>query len=197
MLTRPFQIKARQAPSNGKPRHKLGGWPDGIARVGIPECKNCKCPFQLLLQIETGDPVLRVTLPTLPLLYVLSCLYCDAYWDPIYYRMQGEGPSIECVRQRTAESGVESFEPLPEKRVEVVPLEHEWGEQEFGKHQFGGEPLWLQGPEPVHCVACDAPMQFFAQVDSEYDLMIGPDNGMMYAFLCESCRMFSTRIQYS
>ncbi len=105
--------------------------------------------------------------------------------------------AIECVHQRTAESYMESFEPLPEKQAELVPLEHEWDEEEFGKHQFGGEALWLQGPESVHCVGCDAPMQFFGQVDSEHDLMIGPDNGMMYAFLCEPCRMFSTRIQYS
>jgi hypothetical protein len=98
---------------------------------------------------------------------------------------------------------------LPEFRVELSRVKR--GERavqlDYPDHlgmrtQLGGEPDWIQDPEPPACAECHSEMTFVAQIDSiEHDSKHNPmrrpalgkqdwmfgDVGMIYVFFCFPC----------
>jgi hypothetical protein len=193
--------------------HKYGGTPSNGAN--LPICSGCGDHLHLLFQIDLADPqVDYLKLRDLDYLFILTCLNCASYEEPMYYRLENRGQEI-AVLQETPGLCVREFpDPLKEHPVwhrqlndDEYPLTESallhLLEQE-GKHQLGGEPIWLQREEHVPCVICRGEMEYIAMVDSE--LYVGEggfrerghmfgDEGILYTFICRECNVLATKAQ--
>ena len=189
-----YAVLIGQGELGAGPKHKFGGLPEGIPESRVPQCRLCRHPLHLLLQVDLTDPKLDIGLRNQAFLLVLGCLNCDSYWDPLYYRVNPLG--IEVVSQGGAETFGEFPAILPERPLAFAPLERSWSEEDEAKHQLGGAPLWIQDPQEPECCTCGEPMRFVAQVDSDWDAgtQFG-DMGILYAFLCPDCGVYATFMQ--
>lgn len=63
--------------------------------------------------------------------------------------------------------------------------------------RIGGAPSWVQGPSAAGlCPKCRKPMIFAAQfTDPPEEPWSGGEDGILYAFICETCRITATFIQ--
>jgi uncharacterized protein YwqG len=193
--------------------HKYGGVPNSLAT--LPRCSGCQDHLHLLLQIDLADPQFEfLLLGDLGYLFVITCLNCASYAEPLYYSLVDKGNRIVLLQQKPRLCVREYPDPLNEYRISYRPLSD--GEYpltqddlfrllgEKHKHQLGGLPVWIQREETVRCLACDDEMEYIAMVDSE--LIIGDggfrrdghmfgDEGILYMFVCRSCSIFATKAQ--
>lgn len=178
--------------------HKFGGYPRKFSRDSVPKCKACKHPLHLLLQVDAIDPLVGFGMKDVPYLFVMTCLNCDANWEPNFYRVTWAPPSIELLYQEEGISFAEDGWPgvLDEKPVLIKELRKKWNPEELAKHQLGGKPLWIQGEQNPDCIKCKKPMEFIAQIDTDDDveIMFG-DTGSLYAFYCPGCSVYATFMQ--
>jgi hypothetical protein len=193
--------------------HKYGGIPSSGAT--LPACSGCGGHLHLLFQIDLADPNLNyLELGKLDYFFILTCLNCASYWEPMYYRLEDKGQEVVvlqeeprmCVRQYPdiLEEHSVSYRPLKDDEYPLTEdvlfrlLEHE------GKHQLGGMPTWVQREEHIPCIACSGEMEYIAMADSE--LYIGEsgfrerghmfgDEGILYTFVCRRCGIFATKAQ--
>lgn len=63
------------------------------------------------------------------------------------------------------------------------------------RSKIGGAPDWMQAPVDVQCDSCNAPMPFYAQIDSVGDSVILADCGMVYVFVCFGCYASKSLVQ--
>jgi hypothetical protein len=191
-----FVVKIANGTPRGSYNHKFGGFPDGFDRYAVPNCVNCQQPLHLFLQIDMSDPQFGPALASNPNIHILNCLNCDSYWRPLYYRIDPKAAAIKILEQTEGDHFGEFPPVLPEEEIAFESLHRPWSPEQERKHQFGGQPFWLQGAERPACRRCDGPMQFIAQVDSDETLgiMFG-DMGLLYAFLCQKCGVFATFTQ--
>jgi|GEM_PF-1400857 uncharacterized protein YwqG len=191
-----YIIQIEEGSISSSPKHKFGGLPDGLQQDTIPQCVNCHHPLHLFFQIDLSDPQLGQLVEGIPYIWILNCLNCDSYWTPLYYRVGRGGVNIELLEQAKGEHFGEFSKILQEKRILLTPMVHPWGEEDKKKHQFGGNPFWVQSEEVPNCKLCGKQMKFVAQVDSDWDVGIQfGDMGLLYAFLCEDCFVFATFMQ--
>lgn len=193
--------------------HKYGGVPSNSAT--IPKCFGCRDHLHLLVQIDLADPNFAFLLiGDLGYLFVITCLNCASYVEPMYYSVTEKGSQISLLQQKPRQCVREYSVPLNEYRISYRPLND--GEypltdddlfrllDEKYKHQLGGLPVWIQREETVHCLACAGEMEYIAMVDSE--LYVGEnglrkeghifgDNGILYVFVCRACEIFATKAQ--
>jgi hypothetical protein len=189
-------IRILEGPPIGTPKHKFGGIPEGFLEELCPRCSNCRHPLHLFLQIDTRDASLGLRIDRIPYLFVLNCLNCLGYFDPLCYKVSKDCRSIEVLSQRQSEYFGEFPPVLPERGVQFDPLPRQWAHEDERKHQLGGLPFWVQDEEVPRCKECNKPMAFLAQVDSDFDAgtQFG-DMGLLYAFLCRTCSMYATFAQ--
>jgi hypothetical protein len=156
---------------------------------------NCRHPFHLFLQLDLSDPALGVSLQGLPFLWILNCLNCDTYWTPLYFESREDRVSL--VQAQDPGTYFGEFPPvLPERSISLSPLAEAFSEDDVKKHQFGGEPLWVQSEEKLACPKCKKLMKFAAQIDSDEDAGIQfGDLGTLYAFFCDQCLIVATFMQ--
>jgi len=66
------------------------------------------------------------------------------------------------------------------------------------RHQLGGQPSRLLGPEewPI-CRECENPMVFWGQLDSINDEFCIADAGLIYVFICLECNEVKAVIETS
>ena len=188
-----LKITMEKSAGSGDVKHKFGGVPDGIA-AGAPDCVNCGHPLHLFLQIDLADPAVGVAMAEAAMAYVFSCLNCDSYWAPLRYKIK-DG-MMETLAQEKGEAFGEFSPILSEMGITLSPLDKPFGNHDEKKHQFGGNPLWIQGEEGPRCSTCAEEMTFLAQVDSDYDLdiMFG-DMGTLFAFVCAKDHEYATFMQ--
>ncbi|WP_298318030.1 hypothetical protein [uncultured Aquimarina sp.] len=85
--------------------------------------------------------------------------------------------------------------PLKETNVvlAITPKEYTNQEWEGNCNRIGGDPIWIQEPEYLHCPKCNSKMSFIFQLDSGLpdlnenggnEIMFGND-GICYAFWCD------------
>jgi hypothetical protein len=194
-------------------KHKYGGTPSNGAI--LPVCSGCRGRLHLLMQIDLADPELGyLNLNGPDYLLILTCLNCASYEKPMHYRLVGKRPEIVVLHEEPGVCVQEYPDPLVEHPVQLRALkDNEYPatetnllhllEQE-GKHQVGGEPIWVQYKEYVQCIVCTDVMEYIAMVDSE--LYIGEngfrerghmfgDEGILYVWACRKCNVLATKAQ--
>jgi hypothetical protein len=193
--------------------HKYGGVPSNGAT--LPRCSACGDHFHLLFQIDLADPkLIFLKLDALDFLFIITCLNCASYEEPLYYRLENKGQDIVILREKPHTCVPEYPDPLEEYLVSYRPLrddEYPLTEDDFfrllekeRKHQLGGLPIWVQQEERIPCTDCGGKMEYIAMVDSE--LYIGGtgfrekghifgDRGILYTLVCRRCGIFVTKAQ--
>jgi len=72
----------------------------------------------------------------------------------------------------------------------------EWAPADVGKrHQLGGKPDFIQGPNWPDCNDCSKKMTFYGQLDSIGDEYMIADCGLVYVFICFDCYTSTSVIQ--
>ena len=193
--------------------HKYGGIPSNGA--ALPTCSGCGGHFHLLFQIDLADSNLNyLKLDDLDYLFVLTCLNCASYEEPMYYRLEDKGQEI-VVLQENPHMCVRQYPDILEEHFVSYRLlkDDEYPLSEYDlfrllsqrrKHQLGGMPIWVQREEHVPCITCNGEMEYIAMVDSELHIgesgfreqghMFG-DTGILYTFTCRRCGIFATKAQ--
>jgi len=103
-------------------------------------------------------------------------------------------PSHRCLSSlsRASASRVHQVK-LPPFRLKLEPLNDEAAAMRVGlewaagvghRHQLGGNPTWIHGPEQPVCPSCQQQMTFYGQFDSVKDDIVIADAGIVYVFIC-------------
>jgi hypothetical protein len=163
-------------------RHRYGGELDPPVI-----CRNCKAPAHLLLTIDPTDAALDLkSLGSAPL-RIVFCLDCMSFPSLTYVDQSDAHPRI--VHQDAGERHDET-PPLELRHVQLAPQASAAG----AGSKVGGSPRWIQGPEIPDCISCREPMAFLAQIASTRTLSF-VDEGTLYTFVCERCRMMASLVQ--
>jgi uncharacterized protein len=163
-------------------RHWFGGELDRPTK-----CRNCKTPAHLLLTIDPTDEALGVRSLGREPLRVVFCLDCMLFPSLTYIDFSTAHPQI--VRQ---DPGERHDETTPLERC-VVQLVRQTSPKGPGS-KVGGWPKWIQEPDVPECIGCREPMAFLAQIASTPTLSF-VDDGTLYAFVCEKCRIMASLVQ--
>lgn len=177
---------------------KFGGLPAGVREENFPVSENTHQLLHLLLEV----PLAKVELaqrPDIDRLLIITNLNSDSYWSPMYYRDLGD--RVELISEAKGENYGE-FPRIFEERaayIESLAEPDDWDADEWPPgplHRLGGIPGWVQNEEYPTCVQCKREMQFAAQIDSDESvgIMFG-DLGILYAFICEDCKITATFMQ--
>jgi hypothetical protein len=179
-----YVLVVGDGPPDGQVKHKFGGQPEGVPAAGLPKCRTCGKPLQLLFQIDLSDPVLQGRFGNLPYLWVVTCLTCVNESD-LSYRVAEDGQAIEVLQQDVEEKSDVDVPDLHERQVTLMPRRGAFGADDVKKHQVGGDACWLQSEQVCLCPVCGDEMVFVAQVDSDNDLgLTFGSGGMLYVELC-------------
>lgn len=165
----------------------------GTYESGIPICRNCHRPFQLLVTVDFADPILEIKRGGFFRVFV--CLSCDSYRDPLF--LQFHGNRVELLQQSLGESFGDIQRSSQQRRMKLlIPMGDHSLETDIGSHWFGGSPVWIQSPLHAKCVRCERNMTFVLQIgsDDELDFQFG-DDGVLYVFLCEHCNITAAIVQ--
>lgn len=169
------------------PNHRLGG------KLAHPvACPECGLATNLMAEIDLGDPALPdnpLGRERVPVFWCLTCLE----WDPAFFELSRPfvTPLPNHPREDAAKAGAEPGESdVPEQPLKLVPAEKKAGR----KSKLGGAPTWIQGDETPDCPKCEEPMAFALQLASNSKVSYG-DMGVLYAFVCEKCRVTSSLVQ--
>ena len=162
----------------------------------LPACINCNAPLHLLATLDTQDPDLAVKRKPQRWLNILSCLNCDSYASPLFWKREDD--VFELIHQERGQSFGEfpRFLEARELRLAHVEPQQVGGDIRSPRHRVGGAPDWIQGECVPVCPACDIDMTFVAQIDTDDGLgfQFG-DDGILYAFICEKCGIMSSFAQ--
>jgi len=172
-------------------RHWFGGHPP----LALPECRNCKRPVHSLAWVAIGDVRLDTPLDWPVGLPVVACLNCAAISEPAFFQVTPTG--ITVVEQGCGEVFGEFPEEFPKTHFALEPVGDDQASiRRRPIHGLGGEPVWIQAAFVPDCPMCEARMLFAAQLDS--DTRLGyqfEDDGMLYCFVCPTCRIVATFAQ--
>jgi hypothetical protein len=176
----------------GPTRHTFGG--DITAQLSA--CVNCNAPLHLLATLDAHDPELAVKRRPQRWLHILTCLNCDSYASPLFWKREDE--VFEVLQQARGQSFGEFPPFLEERELRLAPV----GPQRVDdgtrspRHRIGGPPDWIQAEYVPVCPECGIDMAFVAQIDTDDDLNIQfSDNGILYAFICQTCGIMSSFAQ--
>jgi hypothetical protein len=173
---------AARGAGKGRARHAFGGELEPPAR-----CRNCKTPAHLLLTIDPTDDALGLQSLGREPLRIVFCLDCMVFPSLTYVDYSARHPQI--VRQDPGERHDETS-PLARSEVQLVRQTSAKGPGS----KVGGWPKWVQDPEVPECIGCREPMGFLAQIASTPTLSF-VDDGTLYTFVCEGCRMMASLVQ--
>jgi hypothetical protein len=176
-----FGRPIRERSGNGA-RHSFGGALDPAVK-----CRNCKAPAHLMLTIDTTDRALGLKSLGRGPLEIVFCLDCMSFPSLTYVDHSRGHPRI--VRQDAGERHGET-PPLEARQVGLSRLTSASG----GGSKIGGSPKWIQGAEIPSCIRCKKPMAFLAQIASMPTLGF-VDDGKLYTFVCEVCKMTASLVQ--
>lgn len=126
-------------------------------------------------------------------LRVLCCLFCGCY-EPNFSRFDREGRAVWLSpRARLEFEGSGEVSPVA-RRVRLTATSPYAGSEPFALQDassIGGMPSWVQDAEYPSCLECGKLMRFFAQHDNG---AVG-EEGLYYAFFCESCSVACVHYQ--
>ncbi|MBN2132496.1 MAG: DUF1963 domain-containing protein [Sedimentisphaerales bacterium] len=161
----------------------------------MPACHNCATPLHLLATIDLTDPSLGFPGIGEPILRIAACLNCDAITSPLFLSYAGGG--LRVLHQDAGQRFGDLPRILTEQDVKLEPNRQSLDEKEdTPRHQLGGSPTWIQGIEAPSCIECGNAMPFIAQLDTDRSVgMQFGDDGILYVFICTSCRVLASFAQ--
>jgi hypothetical protein len=151
------------------------------------KCRNCKTPAHLLLTIDPTDEALGLRSLGREPLRVVFCLDCMLFPSLTYVDFSTPHPQI--VRQDPGDRH-DDTPALERCAMQLVRQSSARG----GGSKVGGWPKWIQAPEVPECLGCREPMAFLAQIASTPTLSF-VDDGTLYTFVCEGCRIMANLVQ--
>ncbi len=166
--------------------------------AGEATCTVCGEEAHHLLTLDPVPPGIGVT--SVPALVLEVCFRCvwtnpDLWWKhdeagrPTPHRLQMGGTDPE-----------NETPPLREAEVRLVPTPARWYWQDWGASngrenltRLGGHPCWIQDADYPGCPDCGRTMAFLLQVDAdlpgEEEDSIAFEEGILYTFWCDACRV--------
>jgi len=181
-----------------------GAAPARFGGEGGGTCAVCGEPLAHLLTLSPPPDGLGVSgMPTLVLETCLPCVWTAA---PLEYVHDDEGrPSPHRYQMESAEP--EPTPALMPTEVRLVPTPARWWWQDWALangHQnlnrLGGHPAWVQSAEYPDCPDCGRVMGFLLQVEAGLPGAEGGtafDEGVLYGFWCDACRVSAYVVQMS
>lgn len=179
-----FRLLFGDASENGNSGIRFGG----VSKRELT-CINCHKAMHQLLELNVADLKLADKAPKFASIEILFCLSCQIDSAPTYYKYDESG--VCALIEQPKNKSYNEFGTLPERSVSLTTAR-----KRKLKHQFGGKPNWLQGPYWLQCPECHEPMSFLLQMDTDPNLGIQfGDDGMLYSFICEKCRVVGNVVQ--
>ena len=126
----------------------------------------------------------------LPVFWCLSCFE----WGTTFYDISNGTPKplndrgliITRVKLKSGEEDVEHTA----MKLSQLPSNKKAG----ARSKLGGSPRWVQQEAIPECPRCDRSMSFLLQLASDSDIAFA-DMGLLYAFVCEKCKVLGSLIQ--
>jgi hypothetical protein len=171
--------------------------------TGRASCGACRAPLLRVLSISTARVPDVLPEGVADEISVWTCRNCVAVDHSPYYVRLGAMPEsiFREAPARDFEPAVRHTPVSPEPvEVTAVPAPSRVQFMFAAGDELtrvGGAPSWVQGAEAVACPTCTAVMPFLCQFADPQDDLWGGDTGMLFAFLCSSCRVVGTVVQCS
>ncbi|HEX8907428.1 MAG TPA: hypothetical protein VF771_21425 [Longimicrobiaceae bacterium] len=163
---------------------------------GAGACAVCEQPRAHLLTLSPVPAGLGVT--GMHTLVLETCLHCVFTSSELEYAHDADGrPAPHRYQMERQEA--ESTPILHPANVHLVPTPPRWRWQDWGAAngrenltRLGGHPAWVQGAAYPQCPDCGATMAFLLQLQEDLAGLDGGrawDEGMIYGFWCDACRV--------
>jgi hypothetical protein len=169
-------------PAAGGSRHRFGGALEQPAM-----CRNCHAPAHLLLTFDPTDAALGLEALGPAPIRVVFCIDCMTFPSLTYVDQSGPSPTIVSQMTDVRHDETPALEPR-EMTLSTLKSASAAGSK------LGGSPKWIQAAETPDCIRCKQSMAFLAQLASTRELSFA-DDGVLYTFVCEACRITASLVQ--
>lgn len=176
--------------------------PVKVTELNASQCQWCNRKLTTLFNFDLSDSRLDLLQVKGTRLQIVTCDVCTNY-NSVYTKVDWEGnatwhPQNKKPEYLPDEDEIANIETLPSERFVLssslrdpfmgihqdIPISHS---------QIGGYPTWYQDAEYPTCLECNQLMKFIGQLDQGDIEEFG--EGVIYAFLCNSCQVACTGYQ--
>ncbi len=182
------------------------GSPAPVA-VGVPmgmECAWCGRELAAIIDLDLHAPQLAFLQIEGERLRIPACRWCSYGGGngPLFWRVNTTGEAQWCEANGPRpelgaryDDPTRSYEPAwvamayPLGPVRTDPYTSLVPDDDFISNRLGGLPEWVQYPEYPVCPECGKSMRFIGQIDADEH---GGWEGLIYACICDTCRLAAT-----
>lgn len=176
------------APGNKEQHHHFGG-----PRRRALQCTHCESPLIHFVSFDLSDPRLKPIGWKGKTLATYICASCSLYETSSLTCLRHNDRTLEILQQ--SESWAGSYDPPEELPAKSIILNQPARAPRRDASRIGGSADWAQTDQTPDCPICRSRMDFFAQLASTNQIMIGADMGMAYFFVCVPCKTSAVVIQ--
>jgi hypothetical protein len=182
--------------------HDIAGTAGGVL---AQRCSRCHNPLHAILRLSELPAGFGVSVRPFTLAICGQCLWGTA---SLFYAHGADGDPSSRDESEAATAPYFASAPLPVGPVRASPTPDRWVVQDWGVsnsrqnlHRLGGRPSWVQDPDYPTCPHCQAVMPFLLQLDGGGRLPAMPpgegwnEDGLMYVFWCDGCRISAVIFQ--
>jgi hypothetical protein len=179
-----------------------GAAPMRFGGEGGGTCALCGEPLAHLLTLAPPPEGLGVT--GMPALVLETCLQC-VWTSPSLEYVHDAGGRPSPHRHQAESADPEPTPALRPAEVRLVPTPARWWWQDWALangrqnlNRLGGHPAWVQSAEYPDCPDCGRAMGFLLQLEAGLPGADGGtafDEGVLYGFWCDACRVSAYVVQ--